>query len=148
MQSFKFKFPLSVLILAIVVCFVSLAGAVLNTINLIENVNNINSLFIQKASNIAFIVICLAIAVCAFLVLINSKYQIKNGVIVLRLGIFGTKTEISSITAIASFNQDKKLVVYTNNSAFSVIVINESFYGDFIAEIKKINPQISVNFEK
>lgn len=148
MQSFKFKFPLSVLILALVVCAISLAGAVLNIINLINNINNLNSLFFQKASNIVFMVICLAIAVCAFLVLVNSKYQIKNGYLVLRLGIFGSKTDINNITAIANFNKDKKLVVYTNNGAYSVIVISESLYGDFIAEIKKINTQISVSFEK
>ena len=148
MQSFKFKFPLSVLILTLVVCITSLAGAILNTINLIKNINNLNSLFLQKASNVFFMVICLAVAVYAFLVFVNSKYVIKNGYLVLRLGIFSSKTNINNITAIANFNQDKKLVVYTNNGAYSVIVISESLYDDFIAGIKKINTQISVSFEK
>ena len=148
MQNFKFKFPLSVLILAIVVSIVSLAGAILNTINFIENINNISATTLQKTSSVIFIVVCLAITVCAFLVLINSKYQVKNGCLLLKLGVFVSKTEINSITTIATFNESKKLVVYTNNGAFSVIVINENLYGDFIAEIKKLNPQISVNFEK
>jgi hypothetical protein len=139
MKTFNFKFKPYVIVLLILTLVISLISLALNVYNLVIYFS------IGGIKIISYAIICLATTVIATFilsVLFYSKYKLCNKYLVCNLGFYKTKVKISKISEIINFSAQNKLIIYFNESDYSVIVIAKENYENFISTILKINPRI------
>ena len=139
MKNFKFKYSLTVWILLGVVLALSLVGLAWNVFNLTEYL---------WAGAFKITVYALIIALTALLatftisMMVYGKYVIKNGYIITRFGLVFSRELIENVVQITHFKKSNKLVVYFKDDKYTVIVINESEYENFILAMREVNKKI------
>ena len=140
MKKFRFKYSPVVWLLLAVVLVLSVGGLVWNIFNLVEFYS-----FKQTFDLVSYGVI---IAVCAFLVvfvlavIFYGNYVIKGQTLYTYFGFFRAKMKIDDIVGISLFKKSNKLVVYFKEQEYSIIVIDQNLYDDFVVAIRKVNPKI------
>ena len=134
-KRFKFIFTPLILTLIIFVNVILIAGIVLNIINLtnFELLSKIIPCYV-------FIVLSLLLIILSVSALLKRNYFLTNEYIVLRLGLIKLKTKLTEIVEIKKFKN--ALVVYLKNEKYFLVLISESDYNDFIAELIKNNGNI------
>ena len=140
MKKFRFNYAPSVWVLLVAVLILSIGGLVWNIFNLVELYSFNNTLKIVSYSLIAFITLCLTVFVLS--VIFYGNYVIKGEYLYTYFGFFRAKYSINDIVCISLFKKSNKLVVYFKEQTYTVIVIDESLYDDFVLSIRKINPKI------
>ncbi len=140
MKKFRFKYAPSVWILLIMVLLLSTGGLVWNIFNFIEyySLNNIFKLI----SYALIIIISLFLTIFVLSVIFYGNYVVKGEYIYTCFGFFRAKYKIHDVVCISLFKKSSKLVAYFKDQTYTVIVIDQSFYDDFVLSIRKINPQI------
>ena len=139
MKNFKFKYSLTVWILLGVVLALSLVGLAWNVFNLTEYL---------WAGAFKITVYALIIALTALLatftisMMVYGKYVIKNGYIITRFGLVFSRELIENVVQITHFKKSNKLVVYFKDDKYTVIIINESEYENFILAMREVNKKI------
>lgn len=140
MKKFRFKYAPSVWALLMLVLLLSVGGLVWNIFNFIEFYSFKNTFNLVSYAIIILITLFLTIFVLS--VIFYGNYVIKSEFLYVYFGFFKTKYKIEDIVCISLFKKSNKLVAYFAEQTYTVIVIDESFYDDFVLSIRKINPKI------
>lgn len=148
MKKFRFKYSPIVWVLMAMLIVVCTVGLILNAINIVSELNNLSASPIKKISSIVLLIFCALVILLIVIMMIKSEYIFKGENIVLRLGIFSSKIDIGSVLGFIHGAKSKTLALTTNNEKTSYILIDERLYGEFIAEVKKINANVFVSFEQ
>ena len=142
MQSFRFKYSISVWVLLSLVLALTTGGIIWNVFNLIEYLW-------AGAFKIVIYSVIIALTTCIFLLvfcaMIYGKYVIKNGFLYTCFGLLKSKVSINDVTQITHFTFSNKLVVYFNDQKYSVIVIAPERYDDFIKAVRENNKSVLFN---
>ncbi|MBQ8426507.1 MAG: hypothetical protein IJX16_01965 [Clostridia bacterium] len=139
MKKFRFKYSTSVWVLLMLVVVLSTAGMVWNIFNLKEYV---------WAGAFKITVYALIVAITAFLsvfaisIMVHGLYVIKKDCLYTQFGFVGSKVKISEITEITHFKKSNKLVAYFKDEKYTVIVIDEQNYDEFVKYLREINKEI------
>lgn len=140
MKKFRFKYAPSVWVLLIAVLLFSVGGLIWNIFNLVELYSFKKTINIISYAIIILITCALTIFVLS--VIFYGNYVIKGDFLYVYFGFFKTKYKIEDIVCISLFKKSNKLVAYFKEQTYTVIVIDESFYDEFVLSIRKINQQI------
>ena len=140
MKKFRFKYSPTVWVLLIAVLLFSVGGLVWNIFNLVELYSFKKTINIISYALIILITFLLTVFVLS--VIFYGNYVIKGETLLVYFGFFKTKYKIEDIVCISHFKKSNKLVVYFAEQTYTVIVIDQSFYDDFVLSIRKINPKI------
>ena len=143
MKKFRFKYAPSVWALLIVVLLLSVGGLVWNIFNLVEFYSLKNTFNLVSYAIIILITLLLTIFVLS--VIFYGNYVIKGDFLCVYFGFFKTKYNIEDIVCISLFKKSNKLVAYFKDQTYTVIVIEESLYDDFVLSIRKLNQKIIYN---
>ncbi|MCQ2387213.1 MAG: hypothetical protein MJ066_02050 [Clostridia bacterium] len=135
-KRFKFVFTPIIFTLILIVNALLIAGIILNVINLtnFDQLSRIIPCYI-------FIVLSAVLIILSISALIKRNYFLTSEYIVLRLGLIKLKTKLTEVIEIKKFKN--ALVIYLKNEKYFLVLISESDYNDFIAEIIKNNGNIN-----
>lgn len=139
MKKFNFKYSKSVLLLLVLVVVLSAGGCAWNIAYALQYVG-LNTTKVVTSLIICFL--CAFLTVFALSALLYGKYVIKNGYLICYFGFIKSKINIKEATEITHFKKSDKLVLYYSNDKYSVIVIGNELYEDFILSIRQVNSQI------
>lgn len=143
MKEFKFKFSKLINVLIYV-------GIALCAIGLGVNIYLICTKGLNGAADPAYPIIeytmmffvTILLAVILISIAISSKYVVSKDYFATQFGIIKSKFLIKDIEKI-ELNRDKnKLSVYMNSGEYTMIVVNEEWYGDFVESILENNKNI------
>ncbi|MBO4251710.1 MAG: hypothetical protein J5911_03500 [Clostridia bacterium] len=98
---------------------------------------------IKFAISLSLATVSVVLLVLVVAAMICPKYEIKGKYLVFRFGLLYSRTKISDIFQLTEFKAQKKLVIYFKNEKYSVAMIDEKYYGDFYAALKKVEPEIN-----
>lgn len=140
MKKFRFKYAPAVWILLVLVLLLSVGGLLWNIYNLIE-FYSLNHVF-KLVSYALIVIVCLFLTVFVLSVIFYGNYLIKSDTLYTCFGFFRSKSNIYDIVCLSLFKKSNKLVVYFKDQTYTVIVIDESLYDEFVLSLRKINPQI------
>ncbi len=70
-------------------------------------------------------------------------YTVKGSTLYCNFGVVKTSYDIKDVVCITHFKKSDKLVVYFKDAKYTVIVIDNKLYDDFIATLREINPSIA-----
>lgn len=139
MKKFRFKYSPLVWVLLAVVLALAIAGLVWNVLNLIDCL----PLGATKLTiNVVLVVINALFLAFVVSVMVYGKYVVKEDKIVCYLGIVRSTYKIKDVVEITHFKKSDKLVVYFDNSNYTVIVINPALYDKFILAVRDKNKRI------
>lgn len=97
-----------------------------------------------------FILYAASVGVGAFIVsvLACSEYLLSDDALTVRLGFFRSRTPLEKIHSVHHFRGANKLVAYFDSvkTDYLIIVIKESYYGDFVRELTLRNERIYFPF--
>ncbi len=139
MKKFRFKLSPIVWILTSIILVMLALGLYWNIFNLTEFGLKNN---FKTFSYLMLAIITAGLMVFAISLLINSKYQIKNGYLFTYFGFIRSKINISEIVAVTHFKKSDKLVIYLKEQSYSVIVISPDNYGPFVLALREHNKEI------
>lgn len=140
MKKFRFKYAPSVWILLSLVLLLSVAGLIWNVYNLLEFLSLSNGF--KVVSSIIISAICLFLTIFVLSVLLYGNYVIKGDYLYTYFGFFKAKYKIEDILCISLFKKSNKLVVYFSEQTYTVIVIEENLYDEFVLSLRKVNQKI------
>lgn len=138
MKTFRYKHTALIWALLSVVLALSIGAIIWNTISLVKD----TGLSTNTLSYALIIVSGALLSAFTLSVMLNSKYVIKDGVLVLKFGVIPTKLKIDEIVQFTHFKKSDKLVAYFSDAKFTVIVIKNEQYDNFVNAVREINPKI------
>lgn len=141
MKKFKYSFSTFLKVLLIIATGFTLAGLVLNVINLVKHIDNSIQIIIYSVS----ILVTLLINFFAVSILFFGEYVIDEKNLTLKIGLIKNKTPLEEIVAITLFKKSNKLVLYFADQKYTVIVIKPERYDQFILELRSKNSKIIYN---
>lgn len=144
MKKFQYKFSGLVIILLCVITLLTLAGVLWNIFNIIE-LHDKGVFYVVIYS--LLVVIEFGVFLTVFAVLISSGYSIVNQSLICRFGFIKFRRNVSDIERISVFQETKNLVVYFKNNLYTVIIISEQNFNEFIKELRDKNNQIVYTVE-
>ena len=136
-MKFKFKFNLTITILATALMVASLVGVITNVIFITNNF----SYALKIVSHTILALLCLAILVVGTMTLLIYNYKIENGFLVKRVGVFKEVIDLSKAVSICQYSDLKNLVLYDEKS-YAIITINEYDFDKFVSSIREVNASI------
>lgn len=145
MQTFKFKYSKTLWIILIALVIVSAVGLGFNIYNATK--------FFEDSSIVGGVLFILASLLSAFLlvlavsIIFHGCYKIKDGILYSFFGFIFERTPVNDIIAITKFAKQNKIVTYFVNEKFSVVIIDEKYYDDFVSALLKVNPSIIFRIE-
>lgn len=138
-NSFSIKYSVIVWALLCLVFVLSLSGLIWNIFNLIYFLNA----GVIKILTYAMLIVATATLFGLVLsVILFGKYTVKNGVLCMHMGIFKNKINIDEIAEITLFKKSNKLVVYSLDSKFIIVLISPNDYDSFVMAMREQNPKI------
>ena len=142
MKKFRFKLNAVSLIMLIVGVLLSICCIVWNIFNITAYFRlNIDATLKLVSYFLVIAVALLAGGLCVS-VLAFSRYTVTQKYLLLNLGVLRSKTPVCDITEIAYFKKQNKLVCYFGEDKFSVIVIDQKEFDDFINALREQNGKI------
>lgn len=141
---FKFKYSTLVWILLVAVELLTISGLVWNIYALIETAK----LAITKTiSHSIMIAVTLFLCVFALCLALYGRYEVTDNFLIQRFGLIKTKIKLDEIILITHFKKSNKLVVYFKDETYTIIVINDYLYSDFVIAIRDINPSVAYDVQ-
>lgn len=137
MNNFKYKHSIIVWVLLGLTTCACLAGCTVNVINAFNNDQTIKII-----GHAVIAAITLLLAIFAFAAIVNSKYCIKNGNVLLYFGLIKSTTPLSEAIGITFTPFKQKLVVVFSDNRFLNVVINPALFDDFVGAVHKVNPDV------
>lgn len=146
-KRYPFKFSAVMIVVFIAGTVLSLAGFGLTLWRFLtflkEDVSNIYG-WIQY---VILFFASLFLAVIFISMLIRSQYIITGTQLIIQFGIIKQKYEIKDIFSVHLFKGLNKLAVYFNDqSKYTVIVVKEIWYDDFIKTLTERKPGLGFSF--
>lgn len=145
MKKFRFKYSNLTWTLLFVVLGLAIAGLVLNIVNLINYIPKGTGSIIIYSTMIFLITLLMVIDLS---VILFGFYTIKDNELNSHFGIFKTTYDVNKITHVVLHKKDNKLVVYTSDEKFTVIMIHPSLYESFVLSIRNQNKSITYNVKE
>lgn len=147
-KRYPFRFSAAMLILFCAALLLCVAGFALTTwrfLNFLADGANSVYGWIQYFI-LYFVSVFLAVLIAAMLV--RSEYVITDKQLIQRFGVIRTKYEIKNIYSVHLFQGARKLAVYFDDfkTKYTVIVVKESWYSDFIKTLSERKPSIGFSF--
>lgn len=92
--------------------------------------------------------VSVALAVLIIAMLIRSQYVVTEKQLILQFGFIRTRYELKSIYSVHLFQGANKLAVYFDDfkTKYTVIVVKEIWYDDFIRTLTERRPSIGFSF--
>lgn len=92
--------------------------------------------------------VSILLAVLITAMLIRSRYTVTEKQIILQFGLIKSKYEIKSIYSIHLFQGSNKLALYFDDyhTKYTVVVVNRSWYDDFVKTLLERKPSIEFTF--
>ncbi len=143
MKQFRFKYSPLVLVLIGLVLVISLLGLGFNIFNIIVTKEQGFTLI----SYYIIVVLTAFILVLAISIAVYGKYKIKNGYLYSYFGFILSKIKVEDIAEIVHFKDSDKLVLYTKDNAYTIIVIVPKYYNDFVLSIREENSKIKFDIK-
>ena len=144
MKKFSFKYTPAIWILLSVVLALSFAGIGLNIFNLVNFIES------GTTNTVIYCIILFLVTVLAVIdlsIMVGGKYTIKDKTLITHFGLFKSKIDLSDATAVILYKKSNKLVLYYAYQKYTVIMIHESRYDDFVAAVRKENKKITFEME-
>ena len=139
---FKFRFTPLMLILAVAVILLCVAGIGLSAWRIVkQGIHGFNDALKSP----------LLIAICAFgivvvaAMLIRSRYVIEEKTLTLQFGIIKNKFPIENFTSVLLDTDSKKLTVYMGEEFF-VVNTNPEWNHDFVQALREVKSEIEFSF--
>ena len=145
MKKFRFNYSLTVGALIALVILISGAGVVLNVLSVIKYLET--SVFTAVSYGLLTLLTA-ALFSESVAIAFYGLYKVKGDYLYAYFGFVFTKTALDDITEVKVFTKTNKLVLYLKNGKFTVVIISPENYADFIAELKKHNPEIFYSAEE
>ena len=139
MKTFKLKYSLTIWILLSVVLCLSIGGLAWNVWSAIEYLGPDTT---KTISSFLTSALCLLLAVVCASVMLFGRYVVGKGAFVCCFGLIKSKCDVKDITAIILFKKCNRLVMYFGEKKFSVILIDEQYYQDFILAVREQNKDV------
>jgi hypothetical protein len=143
MKQFRFKYSPLVLVLIGLVLVISLLGLGFNIFNIIVTKEQ----GFKLISYYIIVVLTAFILILAISIAIYGKYKIKNGYLYSYFGFILSKIKVEDIAEIVHFKDSDKLVLYTKDNAYTIIVIDPKYYNDFVLSIREENSKIKFDIK-
>lgn len=143
MKQFRFKYSPLVLVLIGLVLVISLLGLGFNIFNIIVTKEQ----GFKLISYYIIVVLTAFILILAISIAVYGKYKIKNGYLYSYFGFILSKIKIEDIAEIVHFKDSDKLVLYTKDNAYTIIVIDPKYYNDFVLSIREENSKIKFDIK-
>ncbi len=140
MKKFRFKYAPSVWILLSIVLLLSVAGLIWNIFNFVEFLSLSHTFKVISSAIISLV--CLFLTIFVLSVIFYGNYLIKGDFLFNNFGFFKSKLKIEDIVCISLFKKSNKLVAYFSNQTYTVIVIDENLYDEFVVSLRKVNQKI------
>ena len=143
MKQFRFKYSPLVLVLIGLVLVISLLGLGFNIFNIIVTKEQ----GFKLISYYIIVVLTAFILILAISIAVYGKYKIKNAYLYSYFGFILSKIKIEDIAEIVHFKDSDKLVLYTKDNAYTIIVIDPKNYNDFVVSIREENSKIKFDIK-
>ena len=143
MKQFRFKYSPLVLVLIGLVLVISLLGLGFNIFNIIVTKEQ----GFKLISYYIIVVLTAFILILAISIAVYGKYKIKNGYLFSYFGFILSKIKVEDIAEIVHFKDSDKLVLYTKDNAYTIIVIDPKYYNDFVLSIREENSKIKFDIK-
>ena len=144
MKKFTFKYTPTIWVLLSVVLGLTLAGIGFNVFNLVNYIPSGTTNTIIYSVIIALVSVLMVIDI-SFMV--AGRYLIKDKVLFVCFGFFKSKISLDDVRAIVLFKKSNKLVLYYGQDKYTVIMIADTLYDDFVIAIRKENKKILFSTE-
>ncbi len=142
-KTFRYQFTKTMLLLAILVLVLCLAGIAVSVYRLSKyGVRE----FLDALQSPFLIAVCVLCIVVVSAMLIKSQYVIDDTHYTTQFGFIKSKYPIKDITALELNTQTRKLTVRVGEE-FSVLSLNERWQDEFIAALREVKPDIEFTFE-
>ncbi len=139
---FKYQFTKTMIVLAIAVLLLSLAGIGVSVYRIVAFGINDFSDALQSPFLIAICLLCIVIMIS---ILVKSQYIIDDSYYIVQFGIIKSKFAIKDITSIVLNADTRKLTIYIGEE-FSVLSLAISNHDEFIAALREANPNVDFSF--
>ena len=139
MKSFKIKFKPLIWVLLLTVLGFSLAGCAWNIYNVIVYLP-INT--IKTVTSAIMCLLCLILTAVSLSIAVFSKYTVDGKNLTVCFGVIKTKLAITEIKEVCHFKKSDKLVVYSLDDKYTVIIIPPSEYDNFVLALREYNKSI------
>lgn len=130
------------LVVKILLCLVLALLLVALTFNIYSAITFIHCNTIKAVVHLIISALIVCLIVLNISVMFFSCYKTKGDNLILQFGFLRFKKNINDILSLVSYIKDDKLVAYTENDCFSIIIFSEQF-NYFVTTLTKINPNIS-----
>ena len=144
MKKFAFKYTPTIWVLLSVVLGLTLAGIGFNVFNLVNYIPSGTTNTIIYSVIIALVSVLMVIDI-SFMV--AGRYLIKDKVLFVCFEFFKSKISLDDVRAIVLFKKSNKLVLYYGQDKYTVIMIADTLYDDFVMAIRKENKKILFSTE-
>ena len=139
---FKFRFTPLMVILAIAVILLCIAGIALSAWRLSkQGINGFNDVLKSPF----LIAICLFGIVIVAALLIQSRYVITPETLVMQFGFIKSTYPVAKITSVLLDTDSRKLTVYMGEEFF-VVTTNPEWNNDFVQALREVKPDIEFSF--
>lgn len=140
MNTFRYKYGKLVSGLLIAVLPITAAGLIWNIYNIVALYETGGTFRLITYGITAAVMLMLLVFEAA--ALFRAKYTVKEGFLTCTIGFVHSKRKVKDVAAVTV--KDKKLAVIFSGGEYSVIVIDEDKYADFIGALENENPDIIV----
>lgn len=143
MKTYKYKFTKVMTAFIWAGMALSLAAFVMNTYFVIaEGIGSAANAFYPILRYTLMYLVSVAAFVILLSVLLSSYYSVSGTTFKTSFGIIKSKYDIEKIQSVVLDRKTNKLSVYFDEKNYTVIVVKEEWYEDFIDELLKANPKI------
>lgn len=144
MKKFTFKYTPTVWVLLSVVLGLTLAGIGFNVFNLVNYIPSGTTNTVIYSVIIALVSVLMIIDI-SFMV--GGRYLVKDKVLFVCFGFFKSKISLDDVRAVVLFKKSNKLVLYYGQDKYTVIMIADTLYDDFVSAVRKENKKILFSTE-
>ena len=139
---FKYQFRPIMLVLAIAVLLLCVAGIGVSVYRIVTFGIRQFSDALQAPLLILISLLCMTVVIA---LLIKSQYIVDENYYTVQFGFIKSKFPIKEVTAMELNSDTKKLTVYVGEE-YSVLSLSPLWVDDFIAALRKANPNIDFSF--
>lgn len=147
-KKFPFRFSQTMIAVFCLLLVLCAAGITLTTWQLVTFLGgDISSPWKWMQFSLMYLV-CVLLTVLVAAMLIRSQYVVTDKELIMQFGLIRSKYALNKIFSVRYFKGSGKLAVYFDDfrSNYTIIVVKESWYGDFVKALQERNEKIRFDF--
>lgn len=130
------------LVLAIAVLLLCGAGIVLSVYRIVQMPPRLFADYLKSPLIIVISAFCIAVVLG---ILIKSQYVVTTEYYILQFGFIKNKYPVKEVTSLELDSDTQKMTVYMGES-FTVLSLSAEDNDEFVAAIRKVNPNVEFTF--